>query len=159
DYWSAMAVRIKIMSGMNIAETRNPQDGRISYTVLGREVDFRVATQPTVHGENIVMRLLDKKKSLEPLESLGFSDNNISVLKLLLKRPEGIIIVTGPTGSGKTTTLYSVLSYINAIETHILKLEDPVEYQLPLIRQSSVREGSGVDFSSGIKSLMRQDPD
>jgi general secretion pathway protein E/type IV pilus assembly protein PilB len=159
DYWSAMAVRIKIMSGMNIAETRNPQDGRISYNVLGRDVDFRVATQPTVHGENIVMRLLDKAKSLVPLEHLGFSDHNIAVLKKLLMRPEGIIIVTGPTGSGKTTTLYSILSYINNIDTNIMTLEDPVEYQLPLIRQSNVREGSGMDFLNGIKSLMRQDPD
>ncbi len=159
DYWSAMLVRVKIMAGMNIAETRNPQDGRISYNVMGREVDFRVATQPTVHGENVVMRLLDKAKSLVPLEDLGFSDHNIKVLKILLKRPEGIIIVTGPTGSGKTTTLYSVLGYINNIETNIMTLEDPVEYQLPLIRQSNVREGSGMDFLSGIKSLMRQDPD
>ena len=159
DYWSAMAVRIKIMSGMNIAEVRNPQDGRISYNVLGREVDFRVATQPTVHGENIVMRLLDNKKSLVPLESLGFSEHNINAIKRMIKRPEGIIIVTGPTGSGKTTTLYSVLSYINNIDTNIMTLEDPVEYQLPLIRQSSVREGTGMDFLNGIKSLMRQDPD
>ncbi|MCE2927069.1 MAG: Flp pilus assembly complex ATPase component TadA [Rickettsiales bacterium] len=159
DYWSAMVVRIKIMSSMNIAETRNPQDGRISYNVLGRDVDFRVATQPTIHGENIVMRLLDKTKSLVPLENLGFSEHNIGVLKKLLMRPEGIIIVTGPTGSGKTTTLYSILSYINNIDTNIMTLEDPVEYQLPLIRQSNVREGSGMDFLNGIKSLMRQDPD
>lgn len=158
DYWPAISVRIKIMSGMNIAESRNPQDGRISYNVLGREVDFRVATQPTVHGENIVMRLLDKTKSLVPLEQLGFSEHNITLLKRLIKRPEGIIIVTGPTGSGKTTTLYSVLSYINAIDVNIMTLEDPVEYQLPLIRQTQVREGS-VDFHHGIKSLMRQDPD
>jgi general secretion pathway protein E/type IV pilus assembly protein PilB len=159
DYWSAMLVRIKIMSGMNIAESRNPQDGRISYNVLGREVDFRVATQPTIHGENIVMRLLDKAKSLVPLGDLGFSEHNITVLKKLLKRPEGIIIVTGPTGSGKTTTLYSILSYINDIETNIMTLEDPVEYQLPLIRQSNVREGAGLDWLTGMKSLMRQDPD
>ncbi len=159
DYWSAMVVRIKIMSGMNIAETRSPQDGRISYNVLGREVDFRVATQPTVHGENIVMRLLDKTKSLVPLDMLGFSEHNIKLLKKLLKRPEGIIIVTGPTGSGKTTTLYSVLNYINSIDVNIMTLEDPVEYQLPLIRQSNVREGTGLDWLSGIKSLMRQDPD
>jgi len=159
DYWSAMVIRLKIMAGMNIAETRNPQDGRISYNVLGRDVDFRVATQPTVHGENVVMRLLDKAKSLVPLESLGFSDHNIGVLKKLIKRPEGIIILTGPTGSGKTTTLYSILNYINNIETNIMTLEDPVEYQLPLIRQSSVREGTGLDFLNGIKSLMRQDPD
>jgi general secretion pathway protein E/type IV pilus assembly protein PilB len=158
DYWNAIVVRIKIMAGMNIAETRNPQDGRISYNVLGRDVDFRVATQPTVHGENIVMRLLDKTKSLVALENLGFNQYNIKQLKRLLKRPEGIIIVTGPTGSGKTTTLYSVLNYINSIDVNIMTLEDPVEYQLPLIRQTSVREGS-VDFLHGIKSLMRQDPD
>lgn len=159
DYWAAMVVRIKIMSNMNIAESRYPQDGRISYTVLGREVDFRVATQPTVHGENIVMRLLDKAKSLVPLGDLGFSEHNIALLKKLLRRPEGIIVVTGPTGSGKTTTLYSVLSYINEISVNIMTLEDPVEYQLNLIRQSNVREGTGIDFSNGIKSLMRQDPD
>lgn len=158
SYWAAIAVRLKIMSGMNIAETRMPQDGRIGFSVMGRDIDFRVATQPTVHGENIVLRLLDKQKSLVALEKLGFSEHNITLLKRLLKRPEGIVIVTGPTGSGKTTTLYSVLSYINNIDVNIMTLEDPVEYQLPLIRQTSVREGS-VDFLSGIKSLMRQDPD
>lgn len=158
DYWQAMLVRIKIMSGMNIAETRQPQDGRISYTVQGREVDFRVATQPTIHGENIVMRLLDKAKSLVPLDQLGYSEHNIGLLKKLFRRPEGIIIVTGPTGSGKTTTLYSILSYINGIDVNIMTLEDPVEYMLPLIRQSNVREGT-LDFVSGIKSMLRQDPD
>ncbi len=158
DYWSAIAVRIKIMAGMNITETRHPQDGRISFQVMGREVDFRVATQPTVHGENIVMRLLDKQKSLVPLSSLGFAEHNNQLLKKLLKRPEGIIIVTGPTGSGKTTTLYSILSYINSMDVNIMTLEDPVEYQLPLIRQTSVKEGQ-IDFGTGIKSLMRQDPD
>ena len=158
SYWGAVVVRLKIMSGMNIAETRQPQDGRISFKALGREVDFRVASQPTVHGENFVLRLLDKTKSLVPLEQLGFSEHTTRVLKKSLKRPEGIIIVTGPTGSGKTTTLYSVLSYINSMEVNIMTLEDPVEYQLPLIRQTNVREGS-VDFHSGITSLMRQDPD
>lgn len=158
DYWPAIAVRIKIMSGMNITETRMPQDGRITFQILGREVDFRVATQPTVHGENIVMRLLDKQKSLVPLQKLGFAEHNNNLLKRLLKRPEGVIIVTGPTGSGKTTTLYSILSYINSMDVNIMTLEDPVEYQLPLIRQTNVKEGT-VDFGTGIKSLMRQDPD
>jgi type IV pilus assembly protein PilB len=158
DYWSAIAVRIKIMSKMNIAETRLPQDGRIAFNAMGREVDFRVATQPTVFGENIVMRLLDKSKSILPLEYLGFTDHNMTLIKRLLKRPEGIIIVTGPTGSGKTTTLYSILNYINSIDVNIMTLEDPVEYELPLIRQTYVKEGV-LTFSSGIKSLMRQDPD
>ncbi len=159
DYWSPIAVRMKIMAGMNIAETRNPQDGRITYNVMGREVDFRVSSLPTVHGENFVLRLLDKKKSLVPLENLGFSNHNSELLKKLLKRPEGIIVVTGPTGSGKTTTLYSILNYINSMEVNIMTLEDPVEYQLPLIRQSQIKEGSGVDFASGIRALLRQDPD
>jgi len=159
DYWPAIAVRLKIMSGMNIAETRMPQDGRITYNVAGREVDFRVASQPTIHGENIVMRLLDKKKALLPISYLGFSEHNEKLLKKLLKRPEGIIIVTGPTGSGKTTTLYSILEFINNIGINIMTLEDPVEYQLSLIRQSHVREGSGMSFTDGIKSIMRQDPD
>ena len=158
DYWPAMLVRIKIISGMNIAETRSPQDGRINISALGREVDFRVATQPTVHGENVVLRILDKSKSLVDLDQLGFSEHNLALLKRCLKRPEGIIVVTGPTGSGKTTTLYSMLSYINSIDVNIMTLEDPVEYQIPLIRQTNVREGT-IDFTSGIKSLMRQDPD
>ncbi|MDX2094859.1 MAG: ATPase, T2SS/T4P/T4SS family [Alphaproteobacteria bacterium] len=158
DYWPAMLVRLKIMSGMNIAETRSSQDGRISMVALGREVDFRVATQPTVHGENVVLRILDKSKSLVPIEDLGFSEHNVELLKRCLKRPEGIIVVTGPTGSGKTTTLYSILGFINSIDVNIMTLEDPVEYQLPLIRQTNVREGV-IDFHSGIKSLMRQDPD
>lgn len=158
DYWSAILVRIKIMSGMNIAETRTPQDGRITFTVTGRDVDFRVATQPTIHGENIVMRLLDKTKALVPMEQLGYSQHNVDLLNKLIKRPEGIIVVTGPTGSGKTTTLYSVLSHINNIDVNIMTLEDPVEYMLPLIRQTNVREGV-MDFSAGVKSLLRQDPD
>lgn len=159
EYWAAIAVRIKIMASMNIAETRFPQDGRTTYYVSGREVDFRVATHPTVHGENIVMRILDKQKALVPLEKLGFSEANDKLLRKLLKRPEGIIIVTGPTGSGKTTTLYSVLNYINDVDINIMTLENPVEYQLPMIRQSDIREEYGMDFVSGIKSLLRQDPD
>ena len=158
DYWPSMLVRLKIMSGMNIAETRSAQDGRINLVALGREVDFRCATQPTVHGENVVLRILDKSKALVAIDNLGFSEHNIQLLKRCIRRPEGIIVVTGPTGSGKTTTLYSVLSYINSIDVNIMTLEDPVEYQLPLIRQTNVREGT-IDFQSGIKSLMRQDPD
>jgi general secretion pathway protein E/type IV pilus assembly protein PilB len=159
DYWEAMSIRLKIMAGMNLAETRTPQHGRISYNILGRDVDFRVATQPTVHGENIVLHLLDKAKSLIPLDDLGFSDHNLGLLKKLIKRPDGILIVTGPAGSGKTTTLYSLLAHINDIDTNIMTLEDPVEYQLPLIRQTNVREGAGINWVSGIESVMNQDPD
>ncbi len=159
DYWSAIVVRIKILAGLNIAETRNPQDGRITYTIMGRKVDFRISTLPTVYGENVVARILDKSRSLVALSELGLSDRNNNLLKRLLKRPEGVIIVTGPTGSGKTTTLYSVLSFINSMETNIMTLEDPVEYQLPVIRQSAVREGTEMTFDNGIRTLMRQDPD
>ncbi len=158
DYWPPIAVRIKIMSSMNIAESRKPQDGHANANVLGREVDFRVATQPTVHGENIVMRILDKAKSLVNLDQLGYSENNINQLIKLLKKPEGIIVVTGPTGSGKTTTLYSILNYINSVDQNIMTLEDPIEYEIPLIRQTAVSD-KGMDFAEGIKSLLRQDPD
>lgn len=159
DYWPAIAVRIKVISSLNIADSRNPQDGRLSFTLGGREVDFRVASQPTVHGENIVMRILDKARSLLPLEKLGFGEQNVTLLKQLLRRPEGIVFVTGPTGSGKTTTLYSILQYINSTEVNIMTLEDPVEYQLPLIRQANVRESTAMNFSDGIRSMLRQDPD
>lgn len=159
DHWPAISVRIKIMSGMNIAESRKPQDGRINSEIIGRNIDFRVSTQPTIHGENIVMRILDEKQSILSLDSLGFSDHSIHLLKKMVQRPEGVIIMTGPTGSGKTTTLYTILNYINSIDKNIMTLEDPVEYNLPLIRQSNIKTDLGVDFASGIKSLLRQDPD
>lgn len=159
DYWSAIVVRIKILAGMNIAETRLPQDGRITYNVLGRDVDFRAATQPTIHGENVVLRILDKKKSLVTLDKLGFSEHNLTLLHKLIKRPEGVIIVTGPTGSGKTTSLYAILSELNKIDVNIMTLENPVEFVIPMIRQSNIRAGAGMGFADGIKSLMRQDPD
>jgi len=159
DYWSSIVVRIKIISGMNIAENRKPQDGRINADILGRKIDFRVSTQPTIHGENIVMRILDEKKSILSLESLHLSTHDTELIKKVLKRPEGVIIMTGPTGSGKTTTLYTLLSFINSIDKNIMTLEDPVEYQIPLIRQSNIKNDVGMDFASGIKSILRQDPD
>lgn len=113
DYWPAMVVRLKIMSGMNIAENRAPQDGRISLRLRGRQVDFRVSAQPTVHGENIVLRILDRNQAIVPLDHLGLSETALTQLHLMIARPEGIILVTGPTGSGKTTTLYSVLNHID----------------------------------------------
>jgi len=159
DYWAAISVRIKIMSGMNIAETRKPQDGRINSEILGRNIDFRVSTQPTIHSENIVMRILDEKQSIVSLDGLGLSDHNLKLIKTLVQRPEGVIILTGPTGSGKTTTLYTILNYINSIDKNIMTLEDPVEYHIPLIRQSNIRTDVGMDFASGIKAILRQDPD
>lgn len=159
SYWPAMAVRIKVMSGMNIAETRAPQDGRISLTMRGRPIDFRASAQPTIHGENIVLRILDRQKGLLALESLGLTERQLAELKLMIARPEGIILVTGPTGSGKTTTLYSVLNHINSEGINIMTLEDPVEYPMMLVRQTSVAEAAKLDFANGIRSMMRQDPD
>ena len=159
DYWSALSQRIKIMSAMNITDKFNPQDGRFSFNFGSHEIDFRVSVLPTIHGENIVLRVLDKSRALLTLNQLGFSQNSLDILERALMRPEGIIIVTGPTGSGKTTTLYAVLNNINSIEVNIMTLEDPVEYELPLIRQSQVREGTGVNFDEGVRAILRQDPD
>ncbi len=157
--WPALSVRLKVLAGMNIAESRAPQDGRISLSVSGHMVDFRVASQSTVHGENIVLRILDRQKGIVPLEQLGLSDSQLALLKRMLARPEGIILVTGPTGSGKTTTLYSLLNHLNEEGVNIMTLEDPVEYPLPLVRQTSVSEAARLDFANGIRSLLRQDPD
>ncbi len=158
-YWPAMAVRLKVISGMNIAETRAPQDGRVSYTMNGRPVDFRVSVQPTLHGENLVLRILDRQKGLVPLDQLGLREDQVAELKRMLERPEGIVLVTGPTGSGKTTTLYSVLGQMNAESVNIMTLEDPVEYPMVLVRQTSIAETTRLNFADGIRSLMRQDPD
>ena len=159
SYWPAMAVRIKVMSGMNIAETRAPQDGRITLNIRGRQIDFRASAQPTIHGENIVLRILDRQKGLVPLEGLGLTEQQLNMLKLMIARPEGIILLTGPTGSGKTTTLYSILNHINSEGLNIMTLEDPVEYPMALVRQTSVAESAKLDFANGIRSMMRQDPD
>jgi type II secretory ATPase GspE/PulE/Tfp pilus assembly ATPase PilB-like protein len=158
-YWPAMAVRLKVMSKMNIAETRAPQDGRISATMAGRVVDFRGASLPTTHGENLVLRILDRQKGIVPLDKLGLEEGQLDILKRMIARPEGIILVTGPTGSGKTTTLYSILNHINSDGINIMTLEDPVEYPMTLIRQTSVSEAAKLDFANGIRALMRQDPD
>ncbi len=159
NYWSAIAVRLKVMSGMNIAETRAPQDGRISLMLFGRPVDFRVSAQPTTHGENIVLRVLDRSKGIVALDRLGLAEEALATLRLMMARPEGMLLVTGPTGSGKTTTLYSMLSYVSNETVNIMTLEDPVEYPMALIRQTSVNEVSKLDFASGIRSMLRQDPD
>jgi type II secretory ATPase GspE/PulE/Tfp pilus assembly ATPase PilB-like protein len=159
SYWPAMAVRLKVMSGMNIAEMRAPQDGRISMAIGGRDIDFRCAVQPTIHGENMVLRILDRHKGIVPLDRLGLDTWQLELLRRMLARPEGIILVTGPTGSGKTTTLYSMLNHINAESINIMTLEDPVEYPMAMIRQTSVSDAAKLDFANGIRSMMRQDPD
>ena len=159
DYWPAMAVRLKVMSGLNIAETRAPQDGRMTLTLSGREIDFRIAVLPVLHGENVVLRVLDRARGIVLLDSLGLSGAALHQLRLMLARPEGMVVVTGPTGSGKTTTLYSMLSHLNDVGVNIMTLEDPVEYPLPMVRQTPVNEAVKLDFASGIRALMRQDPD
>lgn len=159
NYWAAIAVRLKVMAGLDIAEARTPQDGRISLSLSGHKIDFRVATLPTVHGENIVLRVLDRQRGIVDLDALGLQDEELTVLKLMVARPEGIILVTGPTGSGKTTTLYSILNYLDTEAVNIMTLEDPVEYYSTTIRQTSVNEAARLDFASGVRALMRQDPD
>ncbi len=157
--WAALLVRLKVLSGMNIAETRAPQDGRVSLSLFGRQIDFRAASHPTLHGENFVLRILDRKAGIVNLDKLGMTPAQLALLVRMLQRPEGILLVTGPTGSGKTTTLYSILNYLNNDTVNIMTLEDPVEYPLPLTRQTSIAEIVKLDFSNGIRSLMRQDPD
>ena len=159
SYWPGIAVRLKVISGMDIAETRSPQDGRLNMNLCGRPIDFRVSTHPTIHGENIVLRVLDREKSIIPLERMGLRTSTLAQLKLMMTRPEGIVVVTGPTGSGKTTTLYSLLSHLNDETVNIMTLEDPVEYPVTMMRQTSVAEVNKVDFANGIRSIMRQDPD
>ena len=158
-YLPGITVRVKVVSQMNIAETRAPQDGRLSLTLNGRPIDFRVSTQPTIYGENIVLRVLDREKSIISLERMRLAKPATDKINLMLARPEGILIVTGPTGSGKTTTLYSLLAQVNDETVNIMTLEDPVEYPLTLMRQTSVGEVARMDFADGIRSIMRQDPD
>ena len=159
NYWPGIAVRIKVISGMNFAETRAPQDGRLSLNLNGRPVDFRVSSQPTIWGENIVLRVLDREKSIINLEQMKLPRSVMAKLNLMLARPEGILVLTGPTGSGKTTTLYSLLAKLNVESVNIMTLEDPVEYPVAMMRQTSVSETAKMDFGNGIRSIMRQDPD
>jgi type II secretory ATPase GspE/PulE/Tfp pilus assembly ATPase PilB-like protein len=159
SYWPGVAVRLKVISGMDIAETRSPQDGRLNMNLCGRPIDFRVSAHPTIHGENIVLRVLDRERSIIPLERMGLRTTTLDQLKLMMTRPEGILVVTGPTGSGKTTTLYSLLSHQNTESVNIMTLEDPVEYPVTQMRQTSVAEVNKIDFANGIRSIMRQDPD
>ena len=147
------------MAGLDIAETRAPQDGRISLSLSGRQVDFRVSTLPTLHGENIVLRILDRQKGIVTLDQLGLAGADLTALKNMVTRPEGLILVTGPTGSGKTTTLYSILQYLNVEALNIMTLEDPVEYPTSMIRQTSANAAAKLGFADGIRSILRQDPD
>lgn len=159
SFQAAIVSRIKVMAGLNIAERRLPQDGRIGLKIAGRDVDIRVSTIPTQFGERVVMRLLDKTATVLDLEQLGIVGGNLAVVEQLIQRPNGIILVTGPTGSGKTTTLYSCLAKINTPELNILTVEDPIEYQLEGIGQMQVNPKINFTFASGLRAILRQDPD
>ncbi len=158
-FWSGLVVRLKVISRLDLTEQRLPQDGRMSLIVHGRRIDFRVSSLPGTHGENFVLRILDREKGIVPLDELGLDADSYSELKLMMGRPTGILLVTGPTGSGKTTTLYSILNELNDVGVNIMTLEDPVEYPMSMIRQTPVNEEIGMTFAAGIRSLLRQDPD
>lgn len=155
----AVISRIKILSKLDIAEKRRPQDGRIQVRLENRDIDLRVSTFPTAFGENVVIRILDKTGFLLGLSQLGLSDAELKRLDKTIRRPHGIALITGPTGSGKTTTLYAILNAINSAEKNIITIEDPIEYQLPLIRQSQINPKAGLTFATGLRSILRQDPD
>jgi general secretion pathway protein E len=156
---AAVVSRVKIMARLNIAERRLPQDGRIQLRVAGREIDLRVSTVPTMHGESVVMRILDQGRVPLDFESLGYRGEALRAFRAMLDRPHGVILLTGPTGSGKTTTLYAALQILNSVERKILTVEDPVEYQLEGINQIQVRPSIGLTFAGALRSILRQDPD
>jgi type IV pilus assembly protein PilB len=156
---SALLSRIKIMANLDIAERRIPQDGRFKIKALGKEVDLRISYLPTVHGEKVVMRILDKTALAPNLESLGLEQKALEDLKFAIAKPHGMLLVTGPTGSGKTTTLYSALQELNTEDVNIITVEDPVEYQLGGINQVQAKPAVGLTFASGLRSILRQDPD
>jgi type II secretory ATPase GspE/PulE/Tfp pilus assembly ATPase PilB-like protein len=156
---SSLISRIKILSTLDIADARLPQDGRTQLRVAGRMVDLRVSTFPTLHGEDIVLRILDRGNVALQLEKLGVEPDDLLLLRNALQRPHGLIPVTGPTGSGKTTTLYAALSELSTGDRAIITLEDPIEYELPLIRQSQVNVRAGLTFATGLRSILRHDPD
>ncbi len=156
---SAVIARIKILANMRLDEKRKPQDGRFSAKIDGSKIDFRVSTFPTYYGEKVVMRILDQDKGVKNLEGLGLSEENIAMLREALKRPYGLILVSGPTGSGKSTTLYAMLQEIDREKFNVLSLEDPVEYNIEGVNQSQVRPEIGYTFANGLRTTLRQDPD
>ena len=159
EFQAACSSRLKIMAEMNIAERRLPQDGRISVTVEGRAIDMRVSSLPTQYGESLVLRILDKSGVRPQLSDLGFSERNLKALNGLIRKPHGIFLATGPTGSGKTTTLYSAIHEIHTPDVNIITVEDPIEYELDGIRQSNVNEKAGLTFARQLRAILRQDPD
>ena len=159
DIYPAMVSRIKVMAKLDIAEQRVPQDGRCQVIADGKQVDLRISTLPTVLGEKIVLRVLDKQRLTFNLDKLGITSETLTMVKALLAKPHGLLLVTGPTGSGKTTTLYSALELIKSVQRNIITVEDPVEYQIELVNQVQVDSGRGVSFPTALRSILRQDPD
>ncbi len=156
---NAVTIRIKIMSRLDITTTRMPQDGRFKVKILGQEVDFRVSVLPTIFGQKIVLRVLDKKNLKVGLNGLGFSEKAVEKIKEAVRKPFGMILVTGPTGSGKSTTLYCIISELNTTDKNIITVEDPVEYLLEGLTQIQARPEIGLTFASGLRSILRQSPD
>ncbi len=156
---SSVISRIKILSNMKLDEKRKPQDGRFSATIEGRKVDFRVSTFPTYYGEKLVMRILDQTRGVKPLNELGLSEKNLAAIRRAMERPYGLILVSGPTGSGKTTTLYSILNELDHDKENILSLEDPIEYSIDGVSQSQIRAEIGYTFANALRTTLRQDPD
>jgi len=156
---SPLVTRIKIIGKMDIAEKRIPQDGRVEFNINNKIIDIRISTIPTVHGEKIVLRLLDRENFLMEKEELGFTQRNMDLFEKLLKQPYGMLLIAGPTGSGKTTTLYAILKELNTIEKNIITIEDPVEYKMEGINQVQINPKAGLTFASGLRSILRQDPD
>jgi len=159
DVYNALASRIKILGNLDISEKRKSQDGRFSMKVGNNKFDFRLSTAPTMHGESMVMRILDSNKILLKLKDLGMEDKNLKLFSEILSSPYGIVFITGPTGSGKTTTLYAALNEIKSIENKMITIEDPIEYQLPLAQQIQISEKIDYDFADALRSILRQDPD
>ena len=159
DIYPPLVSRLKMLSNLDIAEHRKPQDGRFSVQVLGRDYDFRISTLPIIHGESVVMRILDKSKAIIKLSELGMLEDNLAKFSRLTRTPYGVLLVTGPTGSGKTTTLYAALNDIKSVETKMITVEDPVEYQMDMIQQVNVNVKAGLTFANSLRSILRQDPD
>ena len=157
--YAGVVARIKILARLRLDEKRKPQDGGFSAKVAGRKIDFRVSTFPTQYGEKVVMRILDVEKGIKNLEDLGFTKKNLKIVQKILKKPYGLILITGPTGSGKTTTLYSMLNMLDLEKNNVVSLEDPVEYRIPGVSQSQVMPEIGYTFAAGLRSVLRQDPD
>jgi len=159
NVYSGIVARIKILSKLRLDEKRKPQDGSFSANIDGRKIDFRVSTMPAYYGEKVVMRILDSEKGVKPLDQLGLSETNLKIVREAIKRPYGLILITGPTGSGKSTTLYSMMNELDKEKSNIVSLEDPVEYHMPDINQSQMMPEIGYTFASGLRSILRQDPD